>query len=163
MSGTEALPYRPCVGALIVNRQGLVFMARRYGLPSPDLGWQMPQGGIDDGEAPLQAVRREVAEETGIVSLDLIGESSGTYRYDLPDDLVGTALGGHFQGQDMKWFVFRFIGGEDEIDLNREDPPEFEDWKWVPVDQAANMIVPFKRRLYEQVVSELGHHAVPLT
>ena len=136
----KEMPYRPCVGALLLNRAGEVFVARR--IDTPD-GWQMPQGGIDDDESPLDAVLRELAEETGVTSVEVLGESSGWLQYDLPDELIGKVLGGIYRGQRQKWFALGFTGDESEIDLQAHDEVEFDDWKWVQMADLPDMTVSF--------------------
>jgi len=163
----QSLPYRKCVGALVLNRQGLVFAGHRRTRPGDELAgsahlWQMPQGGIDKGEEAEPAARRELWEETGISSVSLLAEAPGWIAYDLPDDLLGVALKGRFRGQKQKWFAYRFEGEESEIAI---DPPpegnaaEFDRWDWVPMDRLPELIVPFKRRVYEEVVAAFRHLA----
>lgn len=154
----SALPYRPCVGIMLINPQGQVFVARR--LDTPGNAWQMPQGGIDPGEAPLMAARRELKEETSVENAKMIGESKQWRNYDLPDDLIGKVWGGKYRGQSQKWFAFRLLGDDDEIDIASGDHVEFSDWKWASVDDLVDLIVPFKRELYMDVVSEFRHLAV---
>lgn len=162
----EDLPYRPCVGIMVLNPAGLVWAGRR--LPegnseydgSPML-WQMPQGGIDDGEDPLQAAIRELYEETGMKSVSLLAEASRWINYDLPAELIGIGLRGKYRGQTQRWFAFRFEGDESEIAI---DPPgghtaEFDAWAWKPMSELPELIVPFKRSVYEQVVTEFRHLA----
>ncbi|MCG6859494.1 MAG: RNA pyrophosphohydrolase [Salaquimonas sp.] len=159
------LPYRPCVGIMVLNRAGLVWTGRRKRKPRDELAgsnllWQMPQGGIDKGEEAEPAARRELWEETGITSVSLIAEAPGWIRYDLPDELIGIALKGRFRGQKQKWFVYRFEGAESEIAI---DPPpdghtaEFDAWAWKPMEELPGLIVPFKRKLYEEVVDTFSH------
>lgn len=165
---TEALPYRPCVGIMVINAAGRVWVGRRADMPGDAEGagqwWQMPQGGIDDGEDPLSAARREVFEETAMRSLSPLGETADWLTYDLPPELIGVAWGGRFRGQRQKWFAMRFTGDEREIDIApQHGHAEFEAWKWVAVDDLVASIVPFKRDVYRAVVAELGPLAVPLT
>lgn len=160
----DELPYRPCVGVMVLNREGLVWIGRRIPLEnseydgSPQL-WQMPQGGIDLDEEAYPAALRELYEETGIQSVSLLAESRGWVHYDLPPALVGIGLKGKFRGQRQKWFALRFEGDEDEI---RIDPPpdghpaEFDAWAWKPMSLLPELIVPFKRPVYEAVVGEFG-------
>ncbi|KAA0698964.1 RNA pyrophosphohydrolase [Neorhizobium sp. P12A] len=163
----EDLPYRPCVGVMILNSQGLVWAGRR--IPdgnseydgSPQL-WQMPQGGIDDGEDPLEAAYRELHEETGMKTVSLLAEAKDWINYDLPPQLIGIGLKGKFRGQTQRWFAFRFEGDESEIAIN--PPPggheaEFDAWEWKPMTDLPGLIVPFKRAVYDQVVSEFQHLA----
>ena len=120
----------------------------------------MPQGGIDKGEAPELAVIRELAEETGIRTAEIIAESKTWIEYTLPDHLLGVAWKGRYRGQRQKWFVLRFRGNDDEIDLAASDRPEFSDWRWVNIAELPNLIVPFKRRVYKKIVEEFRHMAV---
>lgn len=157
------LPYRPCVGIMVINAAGLVWVGRRGGTPNEGAGgwWQMPQGGIDDGEDPAFAARRELREETGIVSVDILGESPDWYTYDLPPDLLGKAWGGRYRGQKQKWFAVRFTGVDSEIDILPQPghEAEFEAWRWVPPGSLTDMIVPFKRSVYAQVVQDFARLA----
>jgi len=148
------LPYRQGVGIMLLDRRGKVFVAQRIDMPST--AWQMPQGGIDKGESPLEAAWRELKEETGTDKAEVIGESSDWYNYDLPVDLAPKLWRGRFRGQTQKWFVFRFLGGDEDIDIATETP-EFSDWKWADVAELPDLIVPFKRPLYSQLIEELGH------
>ncbi len=158
------LPYRPCVGIMIVNRVGLVWIGRRIASRTANIEgwWQMPQGGIDDGEVPATAALREMREETGIRSGHIIGESAAWHPYDLPQELVGRVLGGRYRGQTQKWFAIRFTGDDREIDIApAAHDPEFDAWRWAPVDEVLGLIVPFKRTVYEAVLAELGRYARP--
>ncbi|MHA1597696.1 MAG: RNA pyrophosphohydrolase [Alphaproteobacteria bacterium] len=148
------LPYRPCVGAMLLNRAGRVFVARR--IDTPD-GWQMPQGGIDEGENPVDAVLRELAEETGVRSVEVLAETTDWLQYDLPDELIGKAFGGKYRGQRQKWFALGFRGDESEIDLQAHEHVEFDQWKWVDMADLAALTIAFKRDLYENIVREFGH------
>ena len=150
------LPYRRGVGIVLFNDQGRVFVAQRLDNPGP--AWQMPQGGIDEGEQPIDAAWRELHEETGIKSAKMLAESSGWLRYDLPPDLAKTLWKGRYRGQEQKWYAFRFTGAESEIDIAGEHP-EFSAWKWADFRQVPELIVPFKRDLYRQVVAEFLHLA----
>lgn len=163
----ENLPYRPCVGVMVLNAQGLVWVGRRTpegeaeGTARDQL-WQMPQGGIDKGEEPLEAARREIFEETGMESLTLIEEASDWIKYDLPSELIGVVWKGKYRGQAQRWFAFRFHGDESEIRIN--PPPaghqaEFDQWAWRPMQDLPGLIVPFKRKVYDQVVAAFGHLA----
>ena len=163
----ESLPYRPCVGVMILNAKGLVWVGHRIAEANSEYSgtarlWQMPQGGIDKGEEPLKAAWREVFEETGMESLTLIEEAPGWIDYDLPRELVGIALKGKYRGQTQKWFAFRFHGDEREIRIN--PPPagekaEFDQWDWRPMADLPGLIVPFKRLVYDQVVATFRHLA----
>jgi len=155
------LPYRPCVGIVLLNAQGLVWVGRRIpkweGNVSPSL-WQMPQGGIDEGESPREAAIRELHEETGTTHAEVIAESSCWLSYDLPKDALGIGLKGKYRGQTQKWFAMRFLGSDDEFNI--ESPTgakaEFDDWKWVTLKETAKNIVEFKRPIYEALVKEFA-------
>jgi putative (di)nucleoside polyphosphate hydrolase len=157
MSKLDKLPYRPCVGIMLTDGRGRVFVGRR--LDTPD-AWQMPQGGIDDGESPRQAAMRELGEEIGTSAAEIIGETEGWLRYDLPEHLIGKVWKGKYRGQKQKWYAFRFTGKETEIDV--ENPaggahkPEFIEWRWEPIKNLPNLIIPFKRDVYERVVKEFA-------
>lgn len=147
---------------MLVNPNGLVFVGRRTDRQDATEGegdwWQMPQGGIDAGEEPEKAARRELYEETGVTSAAIIAESRDWYRYDLPSDLVGIAWKGRYCGQRQKWFVARFEGPESEIDLDGrpEHDAEFDAWQWVELQTLPGLIVPFKREVYSQLVNEFA-------
>lgn len=169
----STLPYRPCVGLMVINRAGLVWVGRRIGsLPQRSLAaskgqiggwWQMPQGGIDDGEEPAAAALRELAEETGMRSAEIVAESRAWHPYDLPPNLVGRAWGGRYRGQTQKWFLLRFTGQDAEIDISpRDHDPEFDTWRWADIDELDALIVPFKRDVYVQVVAEFRGLVRPL-
>lgn len=161
------LPYRPCVGIMVINPRGLVWVGQRADMPGDAEGsgawWQMPQGGIDPGEAPREAALREVWEETSIRSLEILGESRDWLTYDLPPELIGVAWGGKFRGQRQKWFAMRFTGDETEIDIGprKGHDVEFQAWRWSPAEALVGAIVPFKRAVYTEVVAELGRFAKP--
>jgi putative (di)nucleoside polyphosphate hydrolase len=149
------LPYRPCVGILMLNQQGEVFTASR--IDQMVEAWQMPQGGIDPGEEPLPAALRELEEEISVSpdKVTLLHESRDWLTYDLPADLVGKVWKGRYCGQRQKWFAFRFSGTDADINLATRHP-EFDAWKWLPMAQLPDMIVPFKRDLYRQIVAEFS-------
>jgi putative (di)nucleoside polyphosphate hydrolase len=151
------LPYRPCVGVMLVNASGEVFVGQRLDNEGP--AWQMPQGGIDEGEDPRAAALRELAEETGIAPdrAEIIAETGEWLKYDLPPHLLGKVWGGRYRGQEQKWFLMRFLGHDDEIRIDLP-PPEFSEWRWLPADQLVANIVPFKREVYARVVALLGPH-----
>ncbi|HVM84001.1 MAG TPA: RNA pyrophosphohydrolase [Candidatus Binatia bacterium] len=154
----DDLPYRRGVGIALFNAAGKVFVAQRLDSPGP--AWQMPQGGIDRGETPLDAAWRELHEETGITSAELIAETPGWFHYDLPPELARDLWKGKYRGQEQKWYAFRFTGKESEVDI-AGDHPEFSEWKWVDFRRVPQLIVPFKRALYEKLVLEFGHLAHP--
>ncbi len=149
----EKLPYRPCVGVMLVNADGHVFVGQRIDNETP--AWQMPQGGVDDGEAPRDAALRELWEETG-VNPELVtveAETANWLPYDLPHDLVPRIWKGRFRGQEQKWFLLRFNGSDDQVNIATEHP-EFSEWRWLPADQLVPNIVPFKRAVYAKVLEE---------
>ena len=170
-AGPRDLPYRPCVGMVLINRSGLVFVGRRRtdgGTAAREgYAWQMPQGGIDPGEAPAAAALRELHEETNVreASVEILAEAPDWYRYDLPSYVAGRAWRGRYRGQAQRWFALRFLGRDDEIDVHRPaggtHRPEFDDWRWEPLANLPTLIVPFKRPVYEQVVAAFAHLAVP--
>ena len=159
------LPYRPCVGVMVLNTGGLVWTGRRIAVRDSEMQgqtglWQLPQGGIDSGETPIEAARRELYEETGISSISLLAEAPDWIHYDLPPELVGIALKGKYRGQIQRWFAFRFEGADDEIAIN--PPPdghkaEFDAWTWRPMTELIEHVVPFKRSVYERVVTVFSH------
>lgn len=153
---TEKLPteYRPCVGIMLVNSQGLVFVGKRIDNREGDW-WQMPQGGVDDGEDLHSAVLRELWEETGALAdhVELIGDLGRELFYDLPPELAGRMWGGRYRGQRQSWFLVRFTGADRHIDLQAHDPAEFCEWKWVDPELLPELIVPFKREVYVEVVA----------
>jgi putative (di)nucleoside polyphosphate hydrolase len=162
-----ALSYRPCVGVMLINRDGLVWVGQRADARGSPEGtgswWQMPQGGIDSGEDVHAAARRELYEETCVRSVRVLGETKDWLMYDLPDELIGKLWGGRYRGQRQKWVALRFMGQDDEIDISA--PPgheaEFVAWQWAPVTSLVDLIVPFKRHVYDAVVRELGPLARP--
>ena len=161
-----SLPYRPCVGIMVLNAAGQVWIGRRHDAPGepegPGAWWQMPQGGIDEAEDPAKAALRELDEETGIRSVEIIAESPIWYTYDLPEKLRPKAWGGRYRGQKQKWFVVRLVGPETEIALERPGhKPEFDAWRWANLNELVGLIVPFKRAVYEQVVRDFAAVAKP--
>ncbi|PWT92710.1 MAG: RNA pyrophosphohydrolase [Proteobacteria bacterium] len=145
------LPYRPCVGLMLFDRRGRIFVARRIDMPSE--AWQMPQGGINSGEEPAKAALRELKEEIGTARAEIVAESPVWRPYDLPETLKARLWGGRFRGQTQKWFLLRFTGRDTDINIATRHP-EFLEWKWVPVAEVPRLIVPFKRHIYEEVVAE---------
>ena len=158
----EALPYRPCVGVALFNDTGQVFMGRRIGLPVSfdERGmWQLPQGGIDEGEDALTAAQRELAEEIGVAPalVEVLGETPQWLTYDLPNELLGKVWGGRYRGQRQKWFAFRLLGSDRDINLNVPGHrPEFDLWRWEELQRIPELVVPFKRHIYEALVEHFG-------
>jgi putative (di)nucleoside polyphosphate hydrolase len=164
----DAAGYRPCVGLALFNRQGLVFVGRRrVGADDGKLrhSWQMPQGGIDSGETPYDAALRELYEETNVRSVSLLGEAADWFCYDIPTPLAGLAWKGRYVGQRQKWFALRFLGDDGEIDVERpaggKHKAEFGAWRWERLARVPQLIVPFKRKVYEQVAEAFSSYAVP--
>ena len=163
----STLPYRPCVGVMLMNRDGQVFVGRRRAEAGPEHvdgghAWQMPQGGIDAGEAPFEAARRELAEETSVTTVSLLAEAPDWLSYDLPPAIIGRAWKGRYRGQTQKWFAFRFDGDENEINIATPaggHKAEFDAWRWVAMADLPGLIIPFKRPVYEQVVAAFSHLA----
>ena len=147
----ETLPYRRNVGVMLVNQRGEVFVGQRIDTDGP--AWQMPQGGVDAGETPVEAALRELREETGVPSdlVEVEAETPGWVTYDLPHDLVPKVWKGRYRGQKQKWFLLRFRGTDDDIDIVT-DHPAFSEWRWLPPAELPGAIVPFKRAVYEQVL-----------
>lgn len=144
-------PYRPGIGLVLVNPQGLVFVAQRVDTPGD--AWQFPQGGIDEGEDPRQTVLREMEEEIGTDQAEIVAESRDWIGYDLPPEIADMVWKGRFRGQRQKWFLARFTGDDDDINLETKHP-EFCRWRWMDLAETPELIVGFKRSLYEQVVAE---------
>ena len=163
-NGAALLPIRACVGIMLFNREGKVWVGRRKPKWAGDHTahiWQMPQGGIEKYEPPRLAAFRELREETGVTSVDVIAEHPEWLTYELPDALLGVALKGRYRGQRQKWFAMRFRGEDSEIDISARDglKAEFETWRWAPISLVPKLIVPFKRQVYEDVVGAFGHLA----
>lgn len=166
----DALTYRPCVGIMLLNAQGLVFVGRRKSKRGPDVHplsheWQMPQGGIDEGETPYHAALRELREETNVCSAQLLGEAPNWLSYDLPTEVGKKSWRGRFRGQTQKWFALRFTGHDSEIDIDAPDngrhKAEFDAWRWERIERLPELIVPFKREVYVQVCAHFAHLATP--
>ena len=158
---SEITDYRPCVGVMLLNTQGLVWIGRRFDKQN-DEGqghwWQMPQGGIDKGEESKLAALRELAEETAVTSAEVIAEAPGWYNYDLPAHLIGKSWKGKYRGQTQKWYALRFTGQDAEINLAVPGhAQEFDQWRWARMDEILEIIVPFKRPVYEQVIKAFRH------
>jgi putative (di)nucleoside polyphosphate hydrolase len=166
------LPYRPCVGLALFNREGRVFVGRRRSEAGPEhvgdgYAWQMPQGGIDPGEEPYQAALRELYEETSVLSAVLLGEAPDWYGYDLPARVSGRAWKGRYRGQMQLWFAFRFTGEDSEINILKpgggRHRSEFDAWRWDDLERLPEQIIPFKRPVYEKVVAAFRHLATPVS
>ena len=161
------LPYRPCVGVMVLNRAGHAFIGRRLGGPKhvdETHIWQMPQGGIDKGEDPYPAALRELHEETNIRSVEKLGEIKEWLTYDIPRAIGTEAWKGKYRGQTQKWFALQFTGNEREIDVKNPaggHKPEFLEWRWEPAANLPGLIIPFKRKVYERVVKEFSKFAKP--
>ena len=160
--------YRPCVGVTLINRDGLVFIGRRRNKAlvehvTPGHEWQMPQGGIDRGEDPYAACLRELEEETNVRSVSLLAEANDWYTYDLPNDIADQAWRGRYHGQRQKWYALRFEGDDSEIDVDCPGGhrPEFDAWRWERMERLPELIIPFKRGVYERVVADFLPYAVP--
>ncbi len=155
----KPLPYRPNVGAVLFNRSGQIFVARRADLPNAEGapgGWQLPQGGIDEGEDPAVAIYRELEEEIGTARAEIIAEHPDWLTYDLPPELIGKALGGRYRGQRQRWFALRFLGEDSDIRLDLDPHPEFDAWRWADLADLPAMAVPFKRAIYEVLAASFA-------
>jgi putative (di)nucleoside polyphosphate hydrolase len=156
------LPYRPCVGVMLINPAGLVFVGQRLDGGKAKGGaaaWQMPQGGIDAGEKPREAALRELTEETGVSAdlVEVLGKTEDWLTYDLPPELLGKVWGGKYRGQKQKWFLMRFLGTDDQVQIVQPHQ-EFAQWQWMHADAMLAEIVPFKRAVYETVVAAFRPH-----
>ncbi len=149
MTEAKDLPYRPCAGIMLMNDDNHIFVGKRIDMPSDY--WQMPQGGIDEGESPLEAATRELLEEIGTDKAELVKELDQWVTYDLPEELIGKVWKGRYRGQKQRWFLFRFTGSDKDIDIETEHP-EFSTWKWAPIDSLVDNIVPFKKAIYQEIV-----------
>jgi len=147
-------PYRPCVGILLLNADNRVLVAQRIDQVAE--AWQMPQGGVDDGEEPRAAALRELREEIGTDRAEIIAEAEDWISYDLPPHLADRVWRGRYRGQTQKWFAMRFLGDDGDIDLDTEEP-EFDAWRWVSLDELPGIAVPFKRDSYLQVIAAFRH------
>jgi putative (di)nucleoside polyphosphate hydrolase len=162
MTEQEGLPYRPCVGVMLINDEGRVFVGRRAEQSDAPEGagtwWQMPQGGLDPGEEPEAGARRELAEETGVRSARFVARTQEWLTYDLPSELLGIAWEGRYRGQKQMWFAARFEGPESEIDIGPREghEQEFDAWQWVRLQELPELVVPFKREVYLSVIEEFG-------
>lgn len=155
------LPYRPNVGAVLFNADGLTFIGRRADQPDRPGAWQWPQGGIDEGEDPRGAVLRELREEIGTDRAEIVGEHPEWLTYDLPAELLATLWGGRYRGQRQAWFALRFLGTDADIDIAADAHPEFVDWRWAPLAEVPALAVPFKRPIYNVLVRGFARFAEP--
>lgn len=153
MNISKKLPYRKGVGMMVFNDKKKIFVGKRI---DNQTAWQMPQGGVDDNEEYETAARRELFEETGIQSIRIIKKSKEMYTYDLPENLLGKIWKGKYMGQKQNWFLIKFLGPDSEINLNQKYP-EFNQWKWVEIDELPRLIVPFKKKLYLSVIQEFSN------
>lgn len=166
MIAKHDLPYRPCVGVVLFNKEGRVWIGKRVFGPGDAEGaghwWQLPQGGIDKDEKPKAAARRELYEETNVRSAEIIGKTDGWLTYDLPEELIGKAWKGRYRGQKQKWYAMRFDGDDSEIDVANPGgghKPEFSEWRWERLQRLPELIVAFKRPVYERIVDAFDHLA----
>ena len=152
MMSTKKLPLRIGVGAIVLNNKNQVFVGKRKDNPVDK--WQMPQGGVNDGEDLTSAMKRELNEETGIENIKILNEIDGWFEYELPNYLLGKIWRGKFRGQKQKWFIVKFLGNDEEINLEK-DKPEFIEWKWLDIENLPNVIVDFKKKVYEKLLPKI--------
>ena len=152
MKETKILPLRIGVGAIVLNENNFVFVGKRK--DNPINKWQMPQGGVDKNENFINAMKRELFEETSIKSIKILKEIEGTFEYELPKNLLGIIWKGKYRGQKQKWFIVKFTGNESEVNLKTKHP-EFIEWKWIPVDELPEVIVDFKKEVYLKLLKEI--------
>ena len=155
VASPASLPYRPCVGMMLLNKDGQILVARRIDHQSNY--WQMPQGGIDKDETPGVAALRELEEEIDVkpAAVEILDQTEDWIRYDLPADLIGKIWKGKYRGQEQKWFCLRFLGQDTMINLDT-DHPEFLDWKWIEPEELTNLVIPFKYHVYEMLIERFG-------
>ena len=152
MIGKKELPFRLGVGVVVLNKENKVFVGKRK--DNPVNKWQMPQGGVDNGEDLVGAMKRELSEETGIKNIKILKEIDGWSKYELPDYLLGKIWKGKYRGQKQKWFVVKFLGSDNEINLETKNP-EFIEWQWIDIDSLPSVIVDFKKKVYEDLVPKI--------
>ena len=152
MMSTKKLPLRIGVGAIVLNKKNQVFVGKRKDNPVDK--WQMPQGGVNEGEGLTSAMKRELNEETGIQNIKILNEIDGWFEYELPNYLLGKIWRGKFRGQKQKWFIVKFLGNDEEINLEK-DKPEFIEWKWLDIENLPNVIVDFKKNVYEKLLPKI--------
>jgi len=165
MIDPATLPYRPNVGAVLFNREGKIFVARRADFPNAEGapgGWQLPQGGIDADEDPSIAIFRELEEEIGTGRATILGEHSEWLTYELPPELLGVALDGRYRGQRQRWFALRFQGEDSDIRLDLDPHPEFDAWRWADLAELPGMAVGFKQAIYDELARSFARFAVPI-
>ena len=152
MMSTKKLPLRIGVGAIVLNKKNQVFVGKRKDNPVDK--WQMPQGGVNEGEDLTSAMKRELNEETGIQNIKILNEIDGWFEYELPNYLLGKIWRGKFRGQKQKWFIVKFLGNDEEINLEKYKP-EFIEWKWLDIEKLPNVIVDFKKKVYEKLLPKI--------
>jgi len=151
----DLLPYRPCVGMMLINKEGKVFVGKR--IDTTQEAWQMPQGGIDQDEEITTAAMRELEEEVGTANVEIIDQTKSWIYYDLPEHLLGKAWKGKYRGQKQMWFLMRFLGQDDEINIQTAHP-EFDTWKWMDLNELPNSIVAFKQEIYNAMIERFKKH-----